>query len=113
MSTTTAQEIRRIRWYGSNQPPEAHFTANPTYGPLPLTIDFDASESTDPNEESLSYAWDLDGDGAYDDGTGVTISRTYTTAGPVSVGLRVTDGLGLTGETSLQMDLGTRRRRWA
>jgi glucose/arabinose dehydrogenase/PKD repeat protein len=100
------QEIRRIRWYGANQPPEARFSATPTYGPLPLTIDFDASESSDPNEESLTYAWDLDGDGAYDDGTGVTISRTYTIAGPVSVGLRVTDELGLFAETSLQMDPG-------
>ena len=77
------QEIRRIRWYGPNQPPEARFNATPTFGPLPLTINFDASETTDPNDEKLTYAWDLDGDGAYDDGTGVTISRTYTTAGPV------------------------------
>ena len=99
-------EIRRIRWYGPNQPPEAHFSATPTFGPLPLTIHFDASETTDPNDETLTYAWDLDGDGAYDDGTGVTISRTYTSAGPFSVGLRVTDELGLSDETSLQMDPG-------
>ena len=100
------EEICRIRWYGPNQPPEARFSADPTFGPLPLTIDFDAGETTDPNEETLTYAWDLDGDGAFDDGTGVTIRRTYTSAGPLSVGLRVTDELGLSDETSLQLDPG-------
>jgi glucose/arabinose dehydrogenase/PKD repeat protein len=90
-------EIRRIHYYGANVPPVASFTATPSFGPSPLTVDFDASGSTDANHDTLSYAWDLDADGAYDDGTGVTQSHTYSGVMNVSVGLRVTDPLGAAG----------------
>jgi PKD repeat protein/glucose/arabinose dehydrogenase len=100
------QEVHRIRWYGPSQPPVASFVADPPYGPLPLTVDFDASATTDPNPEPLTYEWDLDGDGAYDDGTGVTISKTYTSAGRVDVGLRVTDTEGLFNEVTQRVDPG-------
>ena len=73
-------EIRRIHYYGANVPPVASFTATPSFGPSPLTVAFDASGSSDANNDTLSYAWDLDADGAYDDGTGVTESRTYSGA---------------------------------
>ena len=93
-------EIRRIHYYGSNVPPVASFTATPSNGPSPLTVAFDASGSTDANHDTLSYAWDLDGDGAYDDGTGVTESKTYNGAQIVTVRLRVTDPLGAAGTFS-------------
>jgi uncharacterized repeat protein (TIGR01451 family) len=86
--------IRRISYFSANQPPIASFTANPVTGPAPLTVTFDGRGSSDPNGDPLSYAWDLDGDGAYDDATGATTSRTYTVDGNVSVRLRVTDSSG-------------------
>ena len=86
--------LRRLRPRGD--PPDPLVRSEPAAGgPLQRDPDvwtlaahdpFDASETTDPNDETLTYAWDLDGDGAYDDGTGVTISRTYTSAGPVQCG---------------------------
>ena len=99
-------EICRIHWYGPSQPPEVSFTATPSFGALPLSVVFDASASTDPDAEPLTYAWDLDGDGAYDDGNGVTIGRTYTSAGSVLVGLKVTDPLGLFGTVTQRIDPG-------
>jgi glucose/arabinose dehydrogenase len=89
--------IRRITPTGANQPPTAAIQANPTSGPTPLTVQFSGAGSSDPEGSALSYEWDLDGDGAYDDATGVTTQSTYTTPGDVVVGLRVTDAAQLTG----------------
>jgi PKD repeat protein len=59
-----------------------------------LTVSFDGSESRDPEGDTLTYAWDLDGDGAFDDSTSSQPTHTYDTAGDYQVGLRVTDGQG-------------------
>ena len=83
--------IRRVSSNGLNQPPTAVIQAVPTSGPAPLAVQFNGSGSSDPEGTPLSYAWDLDGDGAYDDATGVTTSTTYQDPGNVTVGLRVTD----------------------
>jgi glucose/arabinose dehydrogenase len=87
--------IRRIRYNSGNSPPNAVISANPSSGPLPLTVQFDGSGSSDPDPgTTLSFAWDLDGDGQFDDATTAQTSRTYTIAGPVTVRLRVNDGDG-------------------
>lgn len=89
-------EIRRIRHNAGNQTPDAAFQAAPTSGTAPLTVSFDASGSSDPENDALTYAWDLDGDGQYDDSSAVSPTRQYTVAGTVVVGLRVTDTGGAT-----------------
>jgi glucose/arabinose dehydrogenase/Ca2+-binding RTX toxin-like protein len=87
--------IRRIKYFdiAANQPPVARATATPTSGPAPLTVSFDGTTSSDPEGDALSYEWDLDGDGAYNDSSEPQPSRTYST-GSYQVGLRVTDGRG-------------------
>ena len=64
--------IRRIRYFNQNQPPTAVASANPTSGAAPLTVAFDGSASSDPTVTPSTYAWDLDGDGAFDDATTAT-----------------------------------------
>ena len=69
--------------------PTAVATADRTEGLAPLTVQFDGSASTG---VGLSYAWDLDGDGQYDDSTAVSPSFAYASNGLSTARLRVTDG---------------------
>ena len=99
--------IRRIRGSFSNEAPTAVAGATPSSGAVPLTVAFDGRASTDPNAgTTLTYAWDLDGDGEFDDSTSATPSRTYTSPGVVTVRLRVSDG-ELTDTTTLSVTAGT------
>jgi glucose/arabinose dehydrogenase len=96
--------VRRIA--GPNSAPTARIGATPSSGPAPLTVGFDGTASTDPEGKPLTYAWDLDGDGAYDDSAAAKPSYTYASAGNVTVRLRVTDAGGLTGTTSTVISVG-------
>ncbi|MGH8977496.1 MAG: PQQ-dependent sugar dehydrogenase [Acidimicrobiia bacterium] len=83
--------VRRFD-YVQNRRPTAVIAADPTGGPSPLTVEFDGQASVDPDAaETLQYAWDLDGDGEFDDGSSATASWTYTTRGLHRPALRVTD----------------------
>ena len=88
--------IRRIVYTGgANNPPVAVASANPTSGTAPLTVAFDGSGSSDPDPgDTLSYSWDLNGDGAFGDSTVVSPSYTFASQGTFSVRLRVTDSHG-------------------
>ncbi len=73
----------------------AEASANPTSGPIPLTVQFDSAGSLPASPgDTLSFAWDLDGDGQFDDSAEAQPLREYTTAATTSVRLRVTDGQG-------------------
>lgn len=55
--------IRQVCYTGQvNYPPQAIITQDTTYGPSPLTVNFDGSSSTDPENQPLTYFWDF-GDG--------------------------------------------------
>jgi chitodextrinase len=60
-------------------------------------ITFDASQSTDPDGDALTYAWDF-GDGTK--GSGVTTSHAYASAGTFNVTVTVEDGRGGTNAAS-------------
>lgn len=88
-------EIHRIRYQGPNEVPDAQVTAAPTWGLSPLKVNFNASGSSDPDEDALTYAWDFgDGDGAFNDATGATPSHTYASGGTYTARVRVSDGRG-------------------
>jgi len=55
---------------------------------------FDASGSTDPQSEAMTYAWDFDGDGVFDDGVGIGPSYTWPSEFNGIIGLEVTDASG-------------------
>jgi PKD repeat protein len=98
--------VHRITYTAANQPPTAAITANPTNGPVPLTVSFDGTGSSDPEGKSLSYSWDLNGDGTFGDATGPTASYTYTTAGVYQPSLRVTDDQGASDTKTVTVTAG-------
>jgi glucose/arabinose dehydrogenase/PKD repeat protein len=98
--------VHRITYTATNQPPTAVITANPTNGPVPLTVNFDGSGSSDPEGKPLSYSWDLNGDGAFGDATASTASYTYTLAGVYHPSLRVTDDQGASDTRSVTVTAG-------
>ena len=99
--------IRRIKYTaGANQPPVAVATANPTSGDIGMTVSFDGSGSSDPNGDPLSYEWDLDGDGGFDDSTAAKPTWTYNAAGSYRVSLRVSDGRGGTATDAITIGVG-------
>jgi glucose/arabinose dehydrogenase/PKD repeat protein len=93
-----AGRVERIRYYAGNRPPAAQITASATSGTVPLDVTFSGLSSTDPDagDSITAYAWDLDGDGDYDDSTGPTPEVQFVDAGVVLVSLRVTDESGAT-----------------
>jgi PKD repeat protein len=78
----------------ADRPPVATFTATPNPSAIGVAVAFDASASTDPDLEPVSYAWDLDNDGQFDDGTLAKASMTFMKAGSYIVRLKVADGHG-------------------
>jgi len=59
-------------------------------------VHFDAGRSTDPNGDALTFAWDLDADGAFDDAAGVTVDYAFAEAGTRLVAVKATDPAGNT-----------------
>ncbi len=102
--------IVRIRYFANDQPPVAKLSADRTYGEAPLDVHLDASESSDPDSDHLTYAWDTDGDGEFDDGAdSPELDATFNGAQNVKVKVRVTDPAGLSSEAELTVypeDLG-------
>lgn len=82
----------------TNTPPVASFTVAPA---APLAGQQVAFNDTSTDDGAIAArAWDLDGDGQFDDSTAATPTFTYAAAGPVTVGLRVTDNLGVSSQTT-------------
>ena len=73
-----------------NLAPTADFTFSPASPQKGQTVDF-SSLATDPENRVLGLAWDLDGDTEYDDASGITAQKAFTTSGSHTVGLKITD----------------------
>ncbi len=98
--------LYRIDYAEGNKAPQARFTATPTSSSqAPLEVTFDASTSSDPEGDDLTYAWDVDGDGTFD-AEGVRTTHTYTEIGAYTARLRVTDASGKFSLTSRVISVG-------
>jgi glucose/arabinose dehydrogenase/type 1 glutamine amidotransferase len=96
----------RVDYTPGNKRPLARISADPTSGAeAPLPVRFDASGSTDPENQALTYEWDFDGDGAFD-ASGVAATHTYDAIGQYNARLRVTDTEGRSAAVSTPITVG-------
>lgn len=95
--------VLQIHW-GANLAPEAHATATPSEGAAPLRVDFDASLSVDPDDDVITYDWDF-GDGT-NHSHKVSPFHKYRVEGNYTAHLTVTDALGLTAATEIEISVG-------
>ena len=73
-----------------SNPPSAAFSFAPQSPLSGETVVFDGSGSIAPSGQTITaMAWDLDDDGAFDDGSGLTAQSSYSTPGPHTVRLHV------------------------
>ncbi len=83
-----------------NEPPTAAFTVVCDE----LVCDVDAADSSDPEDDLVSYAWTFGDTGT---ATGMTAQHTYTDEDTYTIRLEVTDGGGLTDATTEQVTVAT------
>lgn len=81
-------QLFRFNWLGTNDAPVADITVSNTGDPFEFVLD--ATGSSDPDGQPITYAWDLDNDGLFDDSTEPTVTRAFA-PGQHTVRLRVTD----------------------
>ena len=88
-------EVRVIAFTGAgNRAPQAKLAASPIKGARPLLVTFDATGSSDPDGDPLTYVWDF-GDGSpVTETTTITTTHTYGTDGVFTAILRAKDPLG-------------------
>ena len=102
--TFGVSKIRRIRYLSGNQAPIAVGSANPTAGPAPLAVSFSSAGSSDPEGQTLTYAWTF-GDGGTS--TAANPSHTYSQPGQYSARLSVSDGVNTTFSTPVSISVGS------
>ncbi len=89
-----------------NTDPTALFTCDPKQPRSGVEATLDASGSNDIDGSIVSYAWDFDGDGIFDETTGSPqVTHTFPAAGEVQVTLVVTDNAGGKGAYTKTIDV--------
>ena len=103
-SATVTVMAAPVHFEIANKPPVASFVVSPenpkTGDTLMLT-----SQSSDPDGRLAAHAWDLDGDGFFDDAEGVEARVRIDKPGKVSFGLRVVDEKGAMDSTRREVDI--------
>jgi glucose/arabinose dehydrogenase len=98
--------LYRIDYVSGGRAPVAKATGTPTNGTAPLTVQFSSAGSADPDAgDTISYAWDFDGDNTTDS-TAANPTHTYTTNGNITAKLTVTDNTGRSGFANVPITVG-------
>ncbi len=98
--------------FGANRAPSAavRLAAGNTVRGGARTVALDASNTVDPDAgDTLTYAWDLDGDGQFDDASGVNLTTANVVLPATAVwrvGVRVSDQTGANDSAQLRVISG-------
>jgi plastocyanin len=96
-------------WSGDDgrAPPVASLRVSPERVVAGEPAALDASASRDPGGSVTSYAWDLDGDGSFEQqsGTQATLAHVFDQAGSHAVAVRVTGDSGASADAQAQVDV--------
>jgi glucose/arabinose dehydrogenase len=95
--TASGGTVHRVRYFPNNQPPTANLTASTRDPALGTNVQFTALGSSDPEGGTLTYKWDLDGNGSFETDTGTTglATKSYSAQTNVDVRVQVTDPAGV------------------
>jgi len=103
--TATAQKTITVTEVNiPNQPPTANFTLSPSSGDAPLTVNLDASQSTDSDGNITSWQWTTS---TNQTALGQMASLTFSTIGTHIITLTVTDNVGVTATTEKTVIVST------
>ena len=102
----TGGTVHRIAYSAQNTPPRAAALAVPASGLAPLTVQFDGTASSDAEDGTLTFDWDLTGDGVFGDSALGRPTSAYGANGTRTVSLRVTDSGGLSDVVTLPVVVG-------
>ena len=89
-----------------NEPPHPVLNATPTAGVLPLTTNFDANSSFDPDGTLTFYEIDFGDGNGFQPMPGASAQHAYTTLGPFTATLRLTDNEGGVATLPTEIDAG-------
>ncbi|MFQ5786326.1 MAG: PKD domain-containing protein, partial [Alphaproteobacteria bacterium] len=81
-------------------------TTGPYTAPPGRDVSFDGGPSEDPNGDPLTFAWDLDMDGLFDDANTELVDQPFAEPGTRLVGLRVSDPAGNSDVSYVQLKIG-------
>src|SRR3954470_14388429 len=99
--------VYRIDYVAGDKAPIADATAPVTNGLAPLAVNFNSTNSKDPEGGPITFQWDFNGSGNIDS-TDPNPSYTYTTNGAYTAKLTVKDQTGLTAVENILISVGNR-----
>jgi large repetitive protein len=103
-------ESLEITVIDEGSPPQAGIETDPVAtgdtvtGTVPFTVEFNGAASADPDDDIVEYEWDFDQDGFADE-TGNLADYTFEEVGTFPVTLIVTDSIGNTDETIIEVEV--------
>ena len=98
-------QLSKINYVRGNRSPIAKVSANPAGGAAPLTVQFSTAGTTDPDGDTLKYAWDFDGDGKVDS-RAQHPAFTYERNGEFQPVVKVTDETKRTASADVKVLVG-------